>query len=105
MTLTAYRKGVTLNDNDKNNNSNDEDRVRGYVYPQEEPALVLKALSTSVGWALHPSLLVHGWDHIKNVHVYSLLGLKKHVKCYPTMTKTKGMMLFLGDPHKEDPRL
>ena len=33
MTLTAYRKGVTLNDNDKNNNSNDEDRVRGYVYP------------------------------------------------------------------------
>ena len=39
-----------------------------------------------------PQRLVHGWDRIKNLHFYSLLGLSthKHVKCYPTMTKEKG---------------
>ena len=33
--------------------------------------------------------LVHGWDGIKNVHFYSLLGFSTHenVKCYATMTK------------------
>ena len=33
--------------------------------------------------------LVHAWDRIIHVHVYSLWGLSthKHVKCYPTMTK------------------
>ena len=25
--------------------------------------------------------LVHGWQRIKNVHVYSLLGLSTHEKC------------------------
>ena len=35
------------------------------------------------------TLLVHGWDRIKNLNVYSSLGLSTHknVKCYPTMTK------------------
>ena len=41
--------------------------------------------------ALKPCIpnLVDGWDRIKHVHFYSLLGLSahKHVKCYPTMPK------------------
>ena len=33
--------------------------------------------------------LVHGWDRIKNLNLYSLLSLSTHknVECYPTMTK------------------
>ena len=33
--------------------------------------------------------LVHCWDNIKMLNLYSLLGLStlKNVKCYPTMTK------------------
>ena len=40
------------------------------------------------------SLLVHGWDRIKNVHVYSLLGLSTHknLKCYPTITKLRNVL-------------
>ena len=36
-----------------------------------------------------PSGLVHGWDRIKNLSLYSLLALSTHknVKYYPTMTK------------------
>ena len=35
------------------------------------------------------SYLVHDWDRIKHVHLYSLSGLSAHknVKCYPTVTK------------------
>ena len=35
------------------------------------------------------AFLVHGWDRIKHVHFYSLLGLSTHknAKCYPTMVK------------------
>ena len=37
-------------------------------------------------------ILVHGWDRIKNVHVYSILGLATHknVNCCPTMVKHMG---------------
>ena len=43
-------------------------------------------------WAVgNCSILVHGWDRIKNVHCYSFLGLSTHknVKCYPTMTQNQ----------------
>ena len=47
---------------------------------------------------LKDTKLIHGWDSIKIVNVYSLLGLRalKHVKCYPTMTKeTPNPVLWL----------
>ena len=42
-------------------------------------------------------VLVHGWDRIKHVHVYSLLALSTHknVKRYPTMTKGRGSVARL----------
>ena len=39
--------------------------------------------------------LVHGWDRIENLFLYSLLALSTHknVKCYPTMTKCPGQRI------------
>ena len=50
----------------------------------------LNAEINSAACARSSSHLVHGWDSIKNLHVYSLLGVSNHkyVKCYPTMTKS-----------------
>ena len=44
------------------------------------------AFSSAVAGQPQSLNLVHGWDRIKHVHVYSLLGLST-VKRYPTMTK------------------
>ena len=39
------------------------------------------------------SLLVHGWDRIKNVHVYSLLGLSTQKKCKMLLNYDKVSMV------------
>ena len=65
------------------------DQLPGFSLPENLDLAERLLCGLSFRDAGLPGLLVHGWDSIKILKLYSLLGLStlKNVKCYPTTTK------------------